>query len=200
MSLDDAIVYKGWIKIHRKILKDPVYLEKPFDKGHAEIDIFLIAGFEDREYLEGYKITLVKRGQIWASLREWADRWGWTKDAVDSYLKILKERGTIKLENSNGKTLITVVNTEVYQSRSDSIQTASRQYPDSTTTEVRHDSDSIQTAPRHDTQTFLLEKKDKKNKNNKEKEEEKEKSPPLSSSGGDDPDDDFWDPEGWEIP
>ena len=38
----------GWLKIYRKMLDDPNYLRKPFDKTHAWLDILLTVNFEKR--------------------------------------------------------------------------------------------------------------------------------------------------------
>ena len=36
----------GWVKIHRKIISNPLWSSEPFDKARAWIDLIILANYE----------------------------------------------------------------------------------------------------------------------------------------------------------
>lgn len=83
---------RGWFPIRRSILDDPHWLEKPFTKGQAKLDLAMLAEYEDTEVMTkgGQKIQL-RKGQLFTSVRWLAKRWGWHPTKVVRFLDILQE-------------------------------------------------------------------------------------------------------------
>jgi DNA replication protein DnaD len=106
----------GWIKLYRSIQNCYLWDEKPYDKARAWIDLLLLANHEDRKVNFNGSPILVSRGQHLTSVRKLAERWGWSYDKVLRYLNVLTGEEMIKKDSNKSRTLITIVNYEVYQS------------------------------------------------------------------------------------
>ena len=83
---------RGWFPVRRSILDDPHWLEHPFTRGQAKLDLVMLAEYENTEVITkgGYKIQL-RRGQLFTSIRWLAKRWGWYPTKVVRFLEILEE-------------------------------------------------------------------------------------------------------------
>jgi len=81
---------RGWFPVRRSILDDPHWLERPFTKGQAKIDLVMLAEYEGTEITAhgGKKIPL-RRGQLFTSIRWLAVRWGWHRNTVVRFLDLL---------------------------------------------------------------------------------------------------------------
>ena len=106
---------KGWIKLHRKINECWIWDEKPFDRGRAWIDLLLLANHSDKKILFNGNVVMVKKGQYLTSIRKLSERWGWSYDKVSRFLKILVSEDMLQKESDSSRTLLTIVNYEVYQ-------------------------------------------------------------------------------------
>ena len=106
----------GYIKLHRRVTESWLYDCKPFCKSMAWLDILLSASYEKRKYGVKGRPVILERGQLGTSLGKLADRWGWKKTTVNSFLEVLISDGMIKVVRNAGGTVITVVNWELYQS------------------------------------------------------------------------------------
>jgi hypothetical protein len=126
---------QGWIKLHRKIKDHWLYKEsKKFTKFEAWIDLLLEANHKDNKFLLGSELVEVKRGQTITSIRKLCERWGWSNTKVTQYLNLLQNDGMIWVESDSKKTVITIVNYELYQV-----------HEDEKTTQNRHEDDTKQT-------------------------------------------------------
>lgn len=110
----------GWIRLYRQIQKGHLWLEKPFDKGRAWVDLLLLANYEDVEIYFNGELVLVTRGQLITSIRRLSERWGWSKDKVLRFLDMLEKEGMIKRQSDANRTLVTIVNYGIYQGDCDS--------------------------------------------------------------------------------
>lgn len=105
----------GWIKIHRKIMENPMYLSEPFTRMQAWIDLLLIANRKDGFfYIRGNKV-IVHRGQIGLSERTLAIRWKWSRGKVSRFLKDLESEHQIEPHKNSVTTLISISNYDEYQ-------------------------------------------------------------------------------------
>ena len=77
----------GWIKLHRSIQDNELWLSEPFTKAQAWIDLLLLA---DSENNGKYKRGNVYRGKKWL-----AERWGW------SMLVQINTRTRFRIYNTN---------------------------------------------------------------------------------------------------
>lgn len=104
-----------WITIHRKILDNFLWEDKPFSRGQAWIDLLLIANHEDKTTLFNGKTIEVKRGQKITSLRQLSDRWGWSISKVKYFFQQLKCEKMLDYKSDTKKTVYTIVNYSDYQ-------------------------------------------------------------------------------------
>ncbi|RAI82537.1 DnaD domain protein [Macrococcoides goetzii] len=106
----------GWISLHRTIENHWLYEEdRKFSKFEAWIDILLMVNHTDKKVSLGNELVTVKRGERITSLRKLSERWNWSITKVDSFLKLLESDSMIELKKDTKKTLISVVNYDIYQ-------------------------------------------------------------------------------------
>ena len=106
---------QGWLKIHRKILDNFLWEDKPFSRGQAWIDLILIANHEDKTTLFNGKTIEVKRGQKITSLRQLSNRWGWSISKVKYFFQQLKCEKMLDYKSDTKKTVYTIVNYNDFQ-------------------------------------------------------------------------------------
>lgn len=107
---------EGWIRLYRKI-KENKYWNEPrrFSKNEAWIDLLLSASHKYTEFILGNETIRLKRGQLLRSQVKLANEWGWNRETVATFLKMLKRDSQIDTETNNRYTLITVLNWNFYQ-------------------------------------------------------------------------------------
>lgn len=114
---------KGWIKTYRKIQECWIWLDKePFDKRSAWIDLLLTANHSDKKILFNGELITVQRGQILTSIRKLSEKWKWSYDKCSRFLKLLIDDGMLQKESDNFRTLLTIVNYEVYQDYTSTVE------------------------------------------------------------------------------
>lgn len=106
---------KGWIKLHRQLQECPIWYGERFSKGQAWVDLLLLANHSDKKILFNGEMMTIQRGQYLTSTVKLAEKWGWNRKTVSSYLKMLENDKMIVKESDNTRTLITIENYEVYQ-------------------------------------------------------------------------------------
>ncbi|WP_218697282.1 DnaD domain-containing protein [Mammaliicoccus sciuri] len=132
----------GWISLHRSIENHWLYEEdRKFSKFEAWIDLLLMVNHKDNKTIMDGKLVTVKRGQRITSLRKLGDRWKWSLTKVDSFLRLLEEDKMIVVKKDTKKTLVTIVNYDVYQN----IDLEKRHRKDSEKTEKEHRKDREKT-------------------------------------------------------
>jgi len=151
----------GWISIHRSLINNWVWEDKPFDRGRAWVDLILMANWKDNKFLLGNELMMVERGSFITSELKLMDRWGWGKEKTRKFLKLLESDGMIIKKADRKKTTIIIVNYSVYQPLSNDNQTTDR---------PRADHEQTTDRPRADTNN-------KDNKENKEKKDNNRAKP-----------------------
>lgn len=136
---------QGWVKIHRDLLDNELWSDKPFTKGQAWIDLLLLANHRDKNALLGNCTELVERGSLITSELKLMERWGWGRKKVKLFLNFLESQKMIERNANNKRTAITIVNYGFYQDcdlpkeqQKDSKRTAKEQRRDSTGTAKEH--------------------------------------------------------------
>jgi hypothetical protein len=77
---------KGWIRLHRKLMDDPIWLAESFTRGQAWVDLLLLANHTDGYIRKrGIRIDL-KRGDVGWSETELSKRWRWSRGKVKRFL------------------------------------------------------------------------------------------------------------------
>lgn len=130
---------KGWISLHRKIQECDIWLDdEPFDRRSAWIDLLLSANHEDKSMIfDGHSIT-IGRGQLITSVRKLASRWGWGKNKTLTYLRLLEELQMIERKADSRRTLLTIINYDVYQNGDGASGTVTGQSRDTEGTVTGH--------------------------------------------------------------
>ena len=105
----------GWIKVCRNLLDHWVWDDKPFTKGQAWMDILLLANYSDKKVLQNGDLVDIKRGSFITSELKLMERWGWSKNKVRAFLKLLESESMIVKESNRKRTMINVVNYSKYQ-------------------------------------------------------------------------------------
>jgi hypothetical protein len=111
----------GWIKTHRKIM-DHWLVEKP-EQFVWWMDILFETNYEDKEWVVGDQVFMVKRGECLYSLETWAKRWKIDKSAVRRFLIKLQKCNMIEYRNETVTTRISVCNYATYQHNSEENET-----------------------------------------------------------------------------
>lgn len=110
------MVNDGWIKIWRPIFDSWLSNSKPWCDGFAWCYLCAKANFTDgvanfrNEYIE------VKRGQFITSQIKLAQKWGWTRKHVKTFLNALKNDEKVTIRTTNRYIVLTIVNYDIYQS------------------------------------------------------------------------------------
>lgn len=116
-------MFEGWIKLHRSILDDELYLAEKFTKLQAWLDLLLLAEYKPKTvYVRSIRVD-VGRGQVAISIRDLAERWKWGVNRVQSFLKELVNTGKIQIIKSHTINVIAICKYEVYQRSGGDTQT-----------------------------------------------------------------------------
>ena len=109
---------KGWIKLYRKV-RDNWIWDNP-EYFRAWIDILLMANHEDRDVVFNGHVIKIKKGQKLTSLAKLSERWRWSRNRVDRYLRLLSDAGMVTANRTPNGTLLTVEKYGFYQTSWDS--------------------------------------------------------------------------------
>ncbi len=102
----------GWIKLHRKIQDCFLWDEKPYDKARAWIDLLLSVAYHDKKTGD---IVKVSKGSFVTSAAKLSERWGWSRNKVNAFLKMLEDEQMVYTRKTTRGTTVTIVNYEKYQ-------------------------------------------------------------------------------------
>lgn len=106
----------GWISLYRSIEDHWTFKEKrKFSKFEAWIDLLLMVNHKDKKILLGNELVTVKRGQKITSIRQLCERWSWSNNKVKNFLKLLESDGMLTAKSDTKKTVVTIVNYDLYQ-------------------------------------------------------------------------------------
>lgn len=112
--------HKGYIKLWRKIQNNPLYKTKRrFSRNEAWIDLLLMATHKTHKIGVGLREIEIKRGQLLTSQLELSKRWKWGIASVKRFLNYLIREKQISYKAENKFTIITILNWEHYQGRTE---------------------------------------------------------------------------------
>ena len=116
---------EGWIKLHRSIMENGLWLSDPFTRAQAWVDLLMLANHKDGMIrVRGIPVS-VKRGQVGWSEVKLSERWKWSRGKVRRFLKELKTVQQIEQQADNVSSFITITNYEQYQDVSTADETTS---------------------------------------------------------------------------
>lgn len=114
---------KGWIKIHRKILNNPlVRFSKNYSYAEAWLYLLLRAAYQEQKVLIGSEIYYLKAGEIIDSQKKLCKLFGWGNTRLRTFLKLYEKDEMIKVKTNSKLTHLTIINYESNQL----IQTANK--------------------------------------------------------------------------
>lgn len=108
---------QGWIKLHRQLAENPLWLIKPFSEGQAWVDLIMITTF-DKGFIKTKNGTIIKlkKGECGYSQLTLSERWGWSRGKVKRYLKLLENEKMIQQKIVSNTTIINILKYSDYQS------------------------------------------------------------------------------------
>lgn len=105
----------GFIAIQRRFFEHPFWEEKrSFSRAEAWIDLIRMAAFSPHQRLVRGEILTINRGEVVASLRFLGERWGWKKDKVAAFVRLLENQTMVTRETRQGETVITLCKYDDY--------------------------------------------------------------------------------------
>lgn len=113
----------GYIYLEKKIQDHWLYKDKPFNKAMAWIDMLMIADHTTHQSLWRGRSTEFKRGDVNLSIAALAKRWGWTRGKATRFISNLEADGMVNVKRTPNRTVITIVNYELYQDKQTSKRT-----------------------------------------------------------------------------
>ena len=114
-KMNNNIKY-GWIGLYRSITNHWLYpSDRTFTKYEAWIDILLMVNHSDKKVFNGSDTEICESGQVFTSQKKLMSKWKWSKSKLISFLKVLEKEQMIVLETTTKKTIIKVVNFQLYQ-------------------------------------------------------------------------------------
>src|SRR3990167_1196211 len=122
---------KGWVRLHRQIEESGLYFLEPFTKAQAWIDMFLNANHKDGIFSVRGNIVRLKRGQLGWSELTMCSRFGWSKNKLRRFLKLLEVEQQIEQQKTFITTIITIKNYDKFQQDDTADDTAKGQQKDS---------------------------------------------------------------------
>jgi hypothetical protein len=106
---------RGVFAVDRGVFDHDCFADEPFTEREAWIWLVSEAAWKPRARRIGNINVSLDRGQLAASVRFMADKWKWSKSAVDRFLARLKNRDMIETENGTGLNVITICKYDDYQ-------------------------------------------------------------------------------------
>lgn len=172
---------KGYIKLSRSFFDNEIWqAARAFSECEAWLDLIQSARFEaspTTSRIGSYEVTW-GRGQYPASVRFLAKKWGRSEQWVRTFIGKLKRKGMVSVDNSQGTSVITLLNFEKYNDTDDKGNNTPNNTP-SNTPNVVNISDLQEYVTHLVTQqiTHLAQNQHTPNTNNKKEEEYKETTP-----------------------
>lgn len=129
---------RGYVKVPRSVFQSEEWAEKRrFSRFEAMISLYEQAAYTDGRlvHVRGADI-LLRRGQLVASVRTLAERWGWSPSAVDRFLKRVRDSRRddfrIDVETLKGtvSSKVTICNYDCCDDDSDNAETAGGTQPE----------------------------------------------------------------------
>ena len=128
----------GWISLHRQIQEHWLWKEKrELSKFEAWTDILLNANHSEARVVIKNTVYNIGRGESIMSLKNWADRWNWSRSRVKRFLSLLEKDEMIRMKSDTNTTHLTICKYEDYQVKRND---------DETKVNIKRTSDEHQTA------------------------------------------------------
>lgn len=101
---------KGWFSVERGLWDHWLKPEKPYSRFEAWLDLIRGANHAPNKFMLKGQLIEVQRGQQARSQVTLAQDWGWSRDKVRRFCKLLEDEGKIIQQNNNLTSIITICN------------------------------------------------------------------------------------------
>lgn len=88
----------SFIKLDRGLKANALWLEKPFSKGQAWVDLLLLAQGVDKDKQYRGKVQKQKSGVVYTSIIYLSNRWGWYRAKVYRFLEQLVSLRMVEIQ------------------------------------------------------------------------------------------------------
>ncbi len=78
---------RGYIKLHRRLQENKLWLLDPFTRGQAWVDMLLLANYKEGWIRKRGILVTVNRGQLGWSEVALAKRWKWSRGKVRRFFR-----------------------------------------------------------------------------------------------------------------
>ena len=106
---------KGYIKLHRELMDHWIWTEKPYDNGHAWVDLLMLANHQTTKAPYQGEIVEFPKGTVNRSITWLAERWGWSRDKTRRFLRLLESDGMVTVNATTHRTTVTIENYASFQ-------------------------------------------------------------------------------------
>lgn len=138
---------KGWFSVHRKLLEGSLWLDEPFTRGQAWVDLLGLANHKRGWFTHRGIRVVVERGQVGYSMKALAIRWQWSRGKVRRFLEMLENEHQIEHQITKLTTLITIVNYHEYQDKRTSKRTSNGHQTDTNNNDNNGNNKRTHTGP-----------------------------------------------------
>lgn len=168
---------KGWIKLNRQIIDHWIFQDA--EKFKAWIFLLCSANHDRKKVVMREGLVTIERGQLVTSIGHLAQSWGWSKERVYRFLRLLESEGMITRTSNRFKTVITLENYGKFQSRRNTNESSNESSDESPNKSTDESSDESRTR---------MIKNEEELKNEKEEELDQLPDGVVDSDEEDDPD------------
>lgn len=109
----------GYLYVYRSLFDHRLWNDKPFAMGQAWLDLIGLAAYAPHDITIKFRTYHLERGDVLMAGRVLADRWGWSLDKVQRFLKLLEAEKMVARRNAgkSGHEIghLTICNYEIYQ-------------------------------------------------------------------------------------
>ena len=123
----------GWIKLDRELTNNFLWSEKPFSKAQAWVDLLLMANHAPAKLMIKSRLVSLERGDQARSEVTLSATWGWSRDKVRRFLKLLEREGMIRQQKNNLTSVVTICNYNKFQGSPTADDTADKTAGDTPT-------------------------------------------------------------------
>ena len=109
------MIEDGFFFVNRGVFDHYLFNGEPYSQCQAWLWMIGQAAWKPRRYRAGQFLVNLERGQLCASVRHMAEKWGWSKSSVHRFLERLKTETMIGTDSGTGVLVVTICNYEKYQ-------------------------------------------------------------------------------------
>ncbi len=96
----------GWVKLHRKITDNKMWLSETFTRGQAWVDLVLLAQHKPGAIRRRGILVNLPIGSVGMSQEKLGKRWKWSRGKVIRFLKELEADSMISRKTGQKKTSV----------------------------------------------------------------------------------------------